>query len=110
MKKFLSLVMAVLFLFSVTACGSSGKTSVLPDDREETSDHVETKIPEAPADKEVQNEDDEEDFRIGIVTGSFSQSEDDRRGAEAFQEKYGSDKVTLAIYPDNFTDEFETTL
>ena len=110
MKKFLSLVMAVLFLFSVTACGSSGKTSVLPDDREETSDHVETKIPEAPADKEVQNEDDEEDFRIGIVTGSFSQSEDDRRGAEAFQEKYGSDKVTLAIYPDNFTDEFETTV
>ena len=110
MKKFLSLVMAVLFLFSVTACGSSGKTSVLPDDREETSDHVETKIPEAPADKEVQNEDDEEDFRIGIVTGSFSQSEDDRRGAEAFQEKYGSDMVTLAIYPDNFTDEFETTV
>ena len=110
MKKFLSLVMAVLFLFSVTACGSSGKTSVLPDDREETSDHVETKTPEAPADKEVQNEDDEEDFRIGIVTGSFSQSEDDRRGAEAFQEKYGSDKVTLAIYPDNFTDEFETTV
>ena len=110
MKKFLSLVMAVLFLFSVTACGSSGKTSVLPDDREETSDHVETKTPEAPADKEVQNEDDEEDFRIGIVTGSFSQSEDDRRGAEAFQEKYGSDMVTLAIYPDNFTDEFETTV
>ena len=110
MKKFLSLVMAVLFLFSVTACGSSGKTSVLPDDREETSDHVETKIPEAPADKEGQNEDDEEDFRIGIVTGSFSQSEDDRRGAEAFQEKYGSDMVTLAIYPDNFTDEFETTV
>ena len=26
----------------------------------------------------------EEDFHIGIVTGSVSQSEDDRRGAEAF--------------------------
>ena len=52
----------------------------------------------------------EDDFHIGIVTGSVSQSEDDRRGAEAFQAKYGEDKVTLAIYPDNFTEELETTI
>lgn len=50
------------------------------------------------------------EFRIGIVTGSVSQSEDDRRGAEAFQAKYGEDMVKLAIYPDNFTDELETTI
>ncbi len=47
----------------------------------------------------------EDTFHIGIVTGSVSQSEDDRRGAEAFQEKYGEDRVKLAIYPDNFTEE-----
>ena len=47
----------------------------------------------------------EDEFHIGIVTGSVSQSEDDRRGAEAFQTMYGEDKVTLAIYPDNFTEE-----
>lgn len=52
----------------------------------------------------------EEDFHIGIVTGSVSQSEDDRRGAEAFQATYGEDKVFLAIYPDNFTEELETTI
>ena len=51
-----------------------------------------------------------EDFHIGIVTGSVSQSEDDRRGAEAVQAKYGEDVVKLAIYPDNFTDELETTI
>ncbi|MBQ6509641.1 MAG: DUF3798 domain-containing protein [Flexilinea sp.] len=51
-----------------------------------------------------------EDFHIGIVTGSVSQSEDDRRGAEAFQAKYGEDVVKLAIYPDNFTEELETTI
>lgn len=49
-------------------------------------------------------------FHIGIVTGSVSQSEDDRRGAEFFQEKYGADMVQLAIYPDNFTEELETTI
>ncbi len=50
------------------------------------------------------------EFRIGIVTGSVSQSEDDRRGAEAFQKMYGEDMVKLAIYPDNFTEEQETTI
>ena len=51
-----------------------------------------------------------EDFHIGIVTGSVSQSEDDRRGAEAVQAKYGEDVIKLAIYPDNFTEELETTI
>ena len=51
-----------------------------------------------------------EDFHIGIVTGSVSQSEDDRRGAEAIQDKYGKDRVVLGIYPDNFPEELETTI
>ena len=51
-----------------------------------------------------------DEFHIAIVTGSVSQSEDDRRGAEAFQAKYGEDVVQLAIYPDNFMDEAETTI
>ena len=50
------------------------------------------------------------EFHIGIVTGSVSQSEDDRRGAEAFQKMYGEEMVKLAIYPDNFTEELETTI
>ena len=50
------------------------------------------------------------EYHIGIVTGSVSQSEDDRRGAEAFQAMYGEDMVQLAIYPDNFTEELETTI
>lgn len=50
------------------------------------------------------------EFHIGIVTGSVSQSEDDRRGAEAVQAKYGEDMIKLAIYPDNFSEELETTV
>ena len=52
----------------------------------------------------------EETIHIGIVTGSVSQSEDDRRGAEAFQQLYGEENVTLVTYPDNFTEELETTI
>ncbi|NBI66669.1 DUF3798 domain-containing protein [Pseudoflavonifractor sp. 60] len=50
------------------------------------------------------------EYHIAIVTGSVSQSEDDRRGAEAFRDKYGEDMVKLGIYPDNFTEELETTI
>ena len=50
------------------------------------------------------------DFHVGIVTGTVSQSEDDRRGAEAFQAKYGEDVVTLATDPDTFPDEKETVV
>ena len=52
----------------------------------------------------------EEEFHIGIVTGSVSQGEDDPRGAQAFQAKYGEDMVKLAVYPDNFSEELETTI
>ena len=47
----------------------------------------------------------EEEFHIGIVTGSVSQGEDDPRGAQAFQAKYGEDMVKLAVYPDNFSED-----
>lgn len=60
--------------------------------------------------KKGETDDNTVPYKIGIVTGSVSQSEDDRRGAEAFQKEYGEDMVQLAIYPDNFTEETETTI
>ncbi len=112
MKKLIGIVIAVTLAVSMTACGSSNDTAaVTPDSQEEVQGSESQTDEEAVAEEEQMQEDSvDDDFRIGIVTGSFSQSEDDRRGAEAFQKKYGADKVTLAIYPDNFTDEFETTV
>lgn len=82
MKKVVSLLLALIMAFSLVACGEK---------KGETDDNT---VP----------------YKIGIVTGSVSQSEDDRRGAEAFQAEYGVDMVQLAIYPDNFTEETETTI
>ena len=82
MKKVVSLLLALIMAFSLVACGEK---------KGETDDNT---VP----------------YKIGIVTGSVSQSEDDRRGAEAFQKEYGVDMVQLAIYPDNFTEETETTI
>ena len=100
-KKLLSLILAsamAISAFAVPTLAAEVETIEIEDEEEET---------EEAADEETEAAG---DYHIGIVTGSVSQSEDDRRGAEAFQEKYGEDRVTLAIYPDNFTEELETTI
>ena len=96
MKKFIALLMALCMVFALCACGESA------------SDNATT----APAADTAKADDTAStgNVHIGIVTGSVSQSEDDRRGAEAFQAMYGEDMVKLAIYPDNFTEELETTI
>ena len=87
MKKIVALLLALTLVFALAACGKKAEPAAT----------------EAPAPVESKP-------HIGIITGSVSQSEDDRRGAEAFQAKYGEDMVKLAIYPDNFTEELETTI
>ena len=84
MKRVFKSLLAMMMVFSLVACGNSAKVS--------------------------KNSEPTNSFHIGIVTGSVSQSEDDRRGAEKFQEMYGEENVKLAIYPDNFTEELETTI
>lgn len=48
-------------------------------------------------------------FKIGVVTGTVSQSEDDLRGAEQLIKEYG-DMIVHVTYPDNFMQEMETTI
>jgi len=51
----------------------------------------------------------EDDFVIGILTGTVSQGEEEFRAAEKMAAKYPG-KVITATYPDNFNDEVETTI
>ena len=108
------MLLALAMVFSLTACGSKQEatvTQVAPAEAApaETEEKAEEAAPAAEATEEAAEEA-SANYHIGIITGSVSQSEDDRRGAEAFQEKYGEDMVKLAIYPDNFTEELETTI
>ena len=109
-KKLVSIVLGAVMAITLAACGgnSGGATIENTEAQEETTEEAEA--PAEDAGEEAEAEAASEDFHIGIVTGSVSQSEDDRRGAEAFQAKYGEENVTLAIYPDNFTEEQETTI
>ena len=50
------------------------------------------------------------DYSIAVVTGTMSQSVDERGAAMMLVEKYGEDVIKTATYPDNFTEEKETTI
>ncbi|MCZ6688467.1 MAG: DUF3798 domain-containing protein [Planctomycetota bacterium] len=50
------------------------------------------------------------DFKIGIMTGTVSQGEDEYRAAERVIQKYGSERIVHKTYPDNFMTEQETTV
>lgn len=52
----------------------------------------------------------EETFKIGIMTGTVSQNEEEYRAAQNVVAKYGEDRVLLMTYPDKFMDEQETTI
>ena len=98
MKKAISILLSAAMLLALAACGSGSNPSG-------AQNSTAPQGSEAPSGSEAGDT-----FKIGIVTGTVSQSEDDRRGAEAFQAMYGEDRVVLATYPDNFTDEVETTI
>ena len=102
-KKLISILLGAAMVLSLAACGGSGGAAKI-----ESTDAAPAEATQESAEAVEGAAGD--DFHIGIVTGSVSQSEDDRRGAEAFQAKYGEENVTLAIYPDNFTEELETTI
>lgn len=98
-RRVIGFLLSAAMLLALAACGNGGTPSGAQ------NSPAETQGSESPSGSEG-----ESTFKIGIVTGTVSQSEDDRRGAEAFQAMYGEDRVVLATYPDNFTDEVETTI
>ncbi|MDL2258901.1 DUF3798 domain-containing protein [Eubacteriales bacterium OttesenSCG-928-K08] len=82
-KKILALALAALMMFTFVACGrgDSGTAG-----------------------------NDEPDFKIGIITGTVSQNEEEFQAGQKVVAKYGADKVLTATYPDKFNDEVETTI
>lgn len=81
-KKVLALVMAVLTLLSLSACNKSGGNK--------------------PGDEKPK-------FKIGVITGTVSQGEEEYRAAEKMKKQYG-DMIVLQTYPDSFMKEQETTI
>ena len=117
MKKFVStLMMALLLVGSLTACGtaseSTGKTggsTVTPTEKITDAASVdkvsgESTVEPSTDDKVTMGDN---SYKVGIVTNTVSQNEEEYRSAQAMVEKYGKDRIVHVTWPDNFITEQE---
>ncbi len=108
MKKLLILLLAMVMVFSLAACGGDTEEEPAePEATEEPAEETAEEEAEEPAEEEVAEE--AGDYKIGLMTGTVSQGEEEFRAGENLIAEYG-DKVVHVTYPDKFAQEQETTI
>ena len=86
MKKLISMLLVLVMALGLVACSSSAS-------KDDNKDDDKAKV----------------DYKIGIITGTVSQGEEEYQQAQKLKEEYG-DMVVTATYPDNFSTETEQTI
>ena len=84
MKRIVTLLLVLAMVLSLVACGTTTTTSTAKNDNAT-------------------------DFKIGIITGTASQGDEEISTAMRMKEKYG-DMIVTATYPDNFSSETEQVI
>lgn len=99
MKRLVALLLALAMVFSMAGCGGKNSDEGAPETKapaaEQEADGEETPAAEA----------EEEEWKIGIITGNVSQTEEEYRAAQSMVAVYGEDHIVTATYPDNFENE-----
>ncbi len=86
MKKILSLLLVLVLVMSMAACGKTGGNDSNTGTEENSN------------------------WKVAILTGTVSQGEEEFRAAEKAVAQYGEEHIVTATYPDNFMSEMETTV
>ena len=108
MKRVLVFMLAMMMLISVAGCrNNEAPKSEAPVTSEAPADTGDEGTETEDADTDTASTD---DWKIGIVTGTVSQGEEEFQAAQRMLAKYGADHIVTATYPDKFNDEVETTI
>ena len=111
-KRLLSLTLAAAMVLSMAGCRGAepAATTAAPAETEATTaaDAADTKAEEGDS-AETEAAAPAENFKIGIITGTASQGDEEITQANKMKEKYG-DMIVTSTYPDNFTTETETVI
>jgi len=86
-KRVLAVMLIMVMVFSLVACNSNNEAA-------------DNETPSSAAGN----------WKIGIMTGTVSQNEEEYRAAQDVLEKYGDEHIILMTYPDKFDEEQETTI
>lgn len=92
MKKFLALLASAMLVVGLVGCNQSSTTTETTEESTTSSESTETST-----------------YKIGIMTGTVSQGEEEFRAAEKMKALYG-DMIVTMTYPDSFMKETETTI
>ena len=111
-KRLLSLTLAAAMTLSLAGCrGNATADTTAAADTAATTAAAETTP--AAGDQETEATAETEapaaNFKIGIITGTASQGDEEITQAGKMKEKYG-DMIVTSTYPDNFTTETETVI
>lgn len=111
-KRLLSLTLAAAMTLSLAGCrGNATADTIAAADTAATTAAAETTT--AAGDQETEATAETEapaaNFKIGIITGTASQGDEEITQAGKMKEKYG-DMIVTSTYPDNFTTETETVI
>ena len=107
-RRFMSLALAAAMIMSIAGCRSAepAPTTAAATDAattaaagEDASGDTETTDAAVTAGN----------YKIGIITGTASQGDEEITQANQLKEKYG-DMIVTSTYPDNFTQETETVI
>lgn len=102
MKRFLVLLLALMMVLSLAACGQKPAEEPEKPAEEATEEATEETTEEAEKPAEV-------NYKIGLMTGTVSQGEEEFRAGEALKKEMG-DALIHVTYPDKFGTEQETTI
>ena len=92
-KKSLLVLLVLAMVFSIFGCGQD------------------TAAPDEPGDEPAEEVVEEEiDWKIGIMSSTVTQNEEEFRMAAEMQERYGPERILHTTYPDRFMQEQETTI
>lgn len=114
LKRLLALCLCGFLLVAMTACGGKQveektEEATVEVDKEKDTTPAPTEKKEEQK-EEVKKEVKEDKWKIGVITGTVAQNEEEYRAAEEVLKKYGEEHVILQTYPVKFMDEQETVI
>ena len=108
-KRFLSLTMAAAMVLFLAGCRGAEPAATTAAPATEAATTAAAGESAEGAETKAEEQKEAEPFKIGILTGTASQGDEEITQANKMKEKYG-DMIVTATYPDNFTTETETLI
>ena len=108
-KRFLSLTMAAAMVLSLAGCRGAEPAATTAAPATEAATTAAAGESAEGAETKAEEQKEAEPFKIGILTGTASQGDEEITQANKMKEKYG-DMIVTATYPDDFTTETETLI